>query len=305
MALYRSSWPVDSILGLHERDEHDLSAAPREPSRPTSRRPTRAAGNANRAIASGPSPVRRARGRPSSEHRGVRRIAPVGLSVMHHFEFRGSRRDVAGKLASLRARFLDLPVRSVSDVLEIESAANPFDRGTGVARFEQKQFALAMLFARLDSQTAWATTDSWAGRIDRIARSGNGLSLRVDVGEGCEPFHVLLGRIGKGRVWRGIRFTKTQYAVHFVDAHLLVVRMLDICREEGILRRVKDDGGYWEKRDLAVLARNLNSSTAMLGAVAKTLGAAGRRRGMRVEAAIDRCRNRIRVKGRDRGPPAS
>ena len=26
-ALYRASWPVESVLGLHGRDENDLSAA--------------------------------------------------------------------------------------------------------------------------------------------------------------------------------------------------------------------------------------------------------------------------------------
>lgn len=229
----------------------------------------------------------------------------MGLTITYHFEFRGSRSDLVRRLASLRTRTLDLPIRSVSDVVEVERAANPFDRGNGRTRFEERQLDLAMLFARLDEAGAALSPGAFERQLDRITRAGNGLSVVVDVGEGCESFHVLLGRIGMGRVWRGVRFTKTQYALQFVDAHLLVVRMLDHCREALGLRRVKDDGGFWETRDLAVLARNQNLSTAMLDGVTVEVRATGPRSGLRVEAAVDRCLNRMRVESDDSGAAGS
>jgi hypothetical protein len=138
--------------------------------------------------------------------------------------------------------------------------------------------------------------------MDRIVRSGNGVSLRVDVDQGCEHFHVLLGRLGRGRVWYGVRFTKTQYAERFVGAHLAVIRMLEMCDEAGILGRVRDEGRYWETRDLAVLAENLNASTEMLKAVAGALKIGAKQRGLDSRAAIDSCENYLRV---DRKPPTS
>ena len=226
----------------------------------------------------------------------------MGLSIAYHFEARGTKRDLHGKLAWLKDQFQKLPVGSVGDVVEIERAALPFGDDGRRARFEQKQLGLAMLFARLDVPTSNRKPEFWPDRMDRIVRSGNGLSLTVDVGEGCEYFHVLLGRLGRGRVWYGARCTKTQYAERFADAHLTVIRMLELCDQAGILRRVCDDGRYWETRDLAVLAENLNASTEMLKAVTSALKMGAKQRGLDSRAAIDHCQNYLRA---DRKPPTS
>ena len=53
-------------------------------------------------------------------------------------------------------------------------------------------------------------------------------------------------------------FIISQYSAHFLDAHLAVISMLDLCREAGTVERVLDDGGYYESRDLEILWRILS-----------------------------------------------
>ena len=104
-------------------------------------------------------------------------------------------------------------------------------------------------------------------------------------GEGCEPANFGLCRfpafieienpIGRGRKkrldtklgsgWHWGSFCKTQYAsnpecggvAHFLRCHLLVIKTLDHAQELGILGEVNDEGEFWEKRDVAALAREV------------------------------------------------
>jgi hypothetical protein len=57
--------------------------------------------------------------------------------------------------------------------------------------------------------------------------------------------------------------------------------------------------------DLAVLARNPNTSKAMREGVATTIGAAGQECGLEVRAAVDSSRSRVHVKDRDAGAAGS
>lgn len=195
----------------------------------------------------------------------------MGLSIAYQFAFRGTKTELLGRLKRLREEFRRLPVCSVEEIVEIEHASVAFGPEGRDIPFIQRQLGIAMLFTQLGTPVSNQGRESWRRHMDRIGRSGNGFSFCVDVDEGCEYFQVILGRLGRGRLWYGIRTTKTQYAKRFVESHLIVIRMLELCRDAGILRRVCDDGRYWETRDLAVLAERLNASEEMLKVVAAAL----------------------------------
>ncbi len=91
--------------------------------------------------------------------------------------------------------------------------------------------------------------------------------------------------------------SKTQYADHFVPCHLAVVRMLDLCNEAGILKSVRDEGRYWETRDLEELARNINLSTDLIRAAAGASRKLMEGRGFEVDAPIEQSANCVRVNG--------
>jgi len=260
----------------------------------------------------------------------------MGLTIHYRFAARGSKTDVARKLEGLRRRFLDLPVASVKEVVEISRASlEPGYARYMDERFDQNALGFMMMLAcsepsapertlakmvhriggtaNVDSlsprerrrydQLRRVAGDIGRRRTQKILRSGNGLSLKVDVGEGCERFAVMLGRFGKGRLWRGARFTKTQYATRFVACHLTVIRMLDICDEAGILESVRDEGQFWETRDLEELARNINLSTDLIRAAAGAFRKLMEGRGFEVDAPIEQSANYMRVDGSDADSP--
>lgn len=221
----------------------------------------------------------------------------MGLTVSHRFEFRGSKTELIRKLEGLRSRFMDLPTRSVEEVVEIPRASLEF----GYAHYEDERhdrsaLGSAMLLSYFDASApervlgrlvrrvgGMVNADSlppqerrrfhrlrrvvrdisWR-RADRILRFGNGLSLKVGVGDGCERFEVVLGRLGKGRLWRGPCFTKRQYAEHLVPIRAAANQILDFCSEAGILRNIKDESWRWEMLGLEELATNINASTEIM-----------------------------------------
>jgi hypothetical protein len=84
-------------------------------------------------------------------------------------------------------------------------------------------------------------------------------AFRAWPGEGCEVANFGLALYPEGWVWSS--FCKTQYSSNpkhggienFLRSHLNVVRMLDYADQLGILADVKDESGYWEKRDVREL----------------------------------------------------
>jgi len=70
--------------------------------------------------------------------------------------------------------------------------------------------------------------------------------------------------------------------------HLGIVALLDKAKELGILDEVHDEGGYWEKRDVAALVKEVGSWNTMVagfvGRLSDHLEAAGRDRRSMVSA---------------------
>lgn len=218
----------------------------------------------------------------------------MGLKIGYYFEFRGSKNQLLKKIEKLQVRFKETPVERVREIHEIEKAE--FEQGT---EFWENILGFAMVLNHYKGRHP-GDDYLWDDRKERIRKSGNGLCFIVDVGPGCESFTVLFGRLGNGKVWRGMGCTKTQYAEPFVDAHTLVIRLLDICKEEGVLERVNDDGGYWETRDLAVLAENINASTEFMKIVSKALPRILGDDTVIVENAVDKCANYMQVDRKDK-----
>lgn len=116
-----------------------------------------------------------------------------------------------------------------------------------------------------------------------------GFLFRVDVGEDCEPLwlglcgypetilhhgHKLPTKTGAG--WRLAGFSKTQYASlhdgeHFLRCHRAVVDLLAALRTLGVRVKISDEGGYWPRRSVAALRRNLDQMNGLVAAAAGAL----------------------------------
>ena len=111
-------------------------------------------------------------------------------------------------------------------------------------------------------------------------------------GEGCEEANFGLclypgtieTREGK-RIRTGLRgwcwnsFCKTQYAINqecggvenFLRCHLSVIKLLDCANEIGLLGEVRDEGDFWDNRDVKALASEVGEWNTMLAGFAGEL----------------------------------
>lgn len=215
----------------------------------------------------------------------------MGLTIHFDFEFKGSQEQAGQKLETLREKVLDLPVKFVSEVLPLDYSKDIKD--------EQHEREIAGECARLYS---WAKIQyRQDGKFqedgsfvkDEHEKEYRGYVLMIQTGEGCEPTNIALVSYDN-RNFIGHAFTKTQYADEFVKCHLLVVKILDICKELGILKEVSDEGEYYETRSIEKLAENINISTKF---IQQTLKKIETDYGYKtVEAPIKECKNYVVIK---------
>ena len=130
-------------------------------------------------------------------------------------------------------------------------------------------------------------------RYWKVERPTTMVSLYLWPGEGCETLEFNFQRISGKFVCKS--FCKTQYATHFARCHLLVIQLLDMLKAEGFNVDVYDEGEYWEKRDIKVLAKNINESTALIAGILGSLKSAAEQAGIVVEAPIEDSKNYMKV----------
>lgn len=251
----------------------------------------------------------------------------MGLTIHYEFACNTEKHKLEQKLKELRQKFMDLPVRKVHDIVNVTKCRQEFGYGQYEDnRFFQNElgFTLQYAFEPLkrkrsklhkiiegvggtinlhklsnDEYRAYKTLDGEIKKADRnlqlkILSSGNGYISPVDVGKGCEWFDIQIGRLGDSKKWRGGGFTKTQYAEDFVHCHLTVIKMLDLCKEAGILNKVNDEGNFWETRDLKILGNEINQYTYLLKTFFGTLKYVVEEP-LTVESKIDKCENYLIV----------
>ncbi|MBW4617695.1 MAG: hypothetical protein KME21_31800 [Desmonostoc vinosum HA7617-LM4] len=91
--------------------------------------------------------------------------------------------------------------------------------------------------------------------------------------QGCEEFDIFLCRYPDEDKWTSESFCKTEFAFdeggieNFIIAHCAIIEILDYAQTLGILSKVFDETGYWEKRDLKELISKVEQSRANIQAV--------------------------------------
>ena len=202
----------------------------------------------------------------------------MGLTI--HYGLKHSGNDAAALVAKLRQRALDLPFMEVGEIVDLGGAACDFDQRD---RDDPNRWLLIQAGQYLDDPLNNGT--SYGLAPTRV------IAFSTWPGEGCEAANFGLCQYPRhlhvdgrkiptnlpGWSWRS--FCKTQYASNpecggvenFLRCHLLVVAMLDYAKTLGTLERVSDEGGYWEKRDVAALAREVGEWNGILAAFAGQL----------------------------------
>ncbi len=195
----------------------------------------------------------------------------MGLTI--HYEVSiPTTENIVEKLEKVRQKCLDLPFEEVNEVKDIEVKKETIQ----LFRDLQKQYSYphnsSENLEKRDKMMEERGVDTWTViMIDRQKHPKNHhlAQLSLWAGKGCEGTEFSFTK--KRKYWKCSGFTKTQYAEQFVKCHLLVIKALDLLKEQGFTVKVSDEGHYWETRDLKVLAKNINDYTALIKSIFGTI----------------------------------
>jgi len=181
----------------------------------------------------------------------------MGLTI-HHYDLKSdatSPRKARQLVEQLRQAALDLAMSEVGQLVEFSGTACHFQntqdeslRWLLVQARRLIRVGRAYYFAVPTRLFAFST---WSGKGCKVANFG--LAANPEAVE-TEMGVVATGLSG----WSWQSFCKTQYAsnpdaggiANFVRCHVTVVSLLDRAKVMGILESVKDEGHFWEKRDI-------------------------------------------------------
>jgi len=113
--------------------------------------------------------------------------------------------------------------------------------------------------------------------------------------------------------WFWSSFCKTQYSSNpdcggvpnFLRCHLTVIAMLDRAKQIGCLEEVSDEGGFWDRRDLPALVKEIGSWNEMIAAFGGKLKDLVENGPGKFESAIAEFPNfeQLEAAGQDKLPP--
>lgn len=228
----------------------------------------------------------------------------MGLTIHYTVEFDGTIKQLHNKLEKIRQACSDLPfeevkevetVKITKDIIKIwnflqEMITHPNNSIENMAMRDLIMEKLGVSTWKMVELGEWRKEGnvSW-----KVARPTTMVSLFLWPGEGCESLEFNFQRISGKFVCKSC--CKTQYAEQFVKCHLLVIQLLDMLKAEGFAVDVYDEGEYWQIRDIKVLAKNINESTALISAVLGGLKSAAEQSGIVVEAPIENSKNYMKV----------
>lgn len=233
----------------------------------------------------------------------------MGLTI--HYTLHGRIRSpmrARDLMERLRSRALDLPFKEVGEVVELagrECDPGDRDRDDPIRWLLMQAGQLVVVGeqyhqVRPDQLVAFST---WPGEGCEQANFGLGVYPKTTEIEDWSGAKRTL-RTGI-KHWSWTSFCKTQYASdpalggveNFLRCHLSVIHLLDHAQALGILEEVKDEGSYWDNRDVRSLAEEVaqwNEQIAgLVGKMKDSLGGD-------IEAAILKFQNfeHLEAKGR-------
>ena len=226
----------------------------------------------------------------------------MGLTIHYNIDFKGSAEELLSKLHSIRQECMDLPFEEVDEMEHIRYSKEDYLFYQDIERRtfypnntrENMEHAQNLYQARGISREALIEYDVYH-RPEKMKtiQPIEIVSWGLWAGKGCEGTDFNFFK--KKTHWKCHSFTKTQYAEQFVKCHLLVIKVLDLFKEQGFEVKVKDEGKYWKTRDLAILGKEINDYTDLLKTVLGNITKQAEQAGMVVEAPITECQNYMNV----------
>jgi hypothetical protein len=203
----------------------------------------------------------------------------MGLTI--HYSLKSSTRsakEARSLIERLRQHALDLPFKEVGDVVDLSGDDCDCDK------------------SGRDNPHRWLLIQSIQHVIEEPYHYDvppkRVIAFSAWPGEGCEEanfglcFYPATIQLSDGRRlrtnqrgWSWSSFCKTQYASNsdcggvenFLRCHLSVIKLLDHATAIGLVESVSDEGGFFEKRDIETLVREIGEWNSMIAGVAGQL----------------------------------
>ena len=223
--------------------------------------------------------------------------------------------EVRQKLGALRQVCLDLPFKDVGELREFNGEECNFEKRD---REDPMRWFLIQsdttVHFKYDRTGKPVRVDGWQdGSYGRSVLPDHIVGFSTWPGNGCEEANLGLSRFPKTVVvhskwnrtphrlkvpaadkWSWSSFCKTQYAnapecgglENFLRCHLTVIAMLDAAKKLGFEVDCNDEGGYWEKRDIRALVKEIGQWDAFIAGFAGALKDAGEQAGFSLAAPI-------------------
>lgn len=164
----------------------------------------------------------------------------MSTTIHYSYEYFGEKPGLISLLVALRTEFQQMAVVRVGEIIDMPNVK--LEKG----RSDLVCLSSSLIHSMRMHHNVHEFSSEYRDAIDRmILAECNGAGLVVDVGEGCDQFRVVLGRLQDNCVWHGTHFTKTAWSHDFEGAHETVVAMLRVCDDAGIIESVSDEGGSW------------------------------------------------------------
>ncbi len=181
----------------------------------------------------------------------------MGLTIHWQLQYQGNSPQQV--LEGLRQKALDMKFEEVGDIVQLPTTGEP-----------NWLDIMAQRYVQLGNQCP-THRGKQKCECSMTQKPVIGYGFNAWPGEGSEDMNIFLCQYPDTKFWHGRGFCKTQYAEYFRKAHLLVISLLDLCKEAGILESVYDEGGYWEKRDVKALLVEVGQWDAVIGRFAQQL----------------------------------
>jgi hypothetical protein len=218
----------------------------------------------------------------------------MGLTIHYGLKANGSEKDARELVGRLHQEALDLPFASVGEVVEFEGAQADQSR----CGHDHPHFNLlggGRAWVRYDVRSSGSESSTYRSAIVYPTHL---IAFEALPGEGCESArfglcrYAAFAQVGPTRRirtgldgWCWQTFCKTQYASNpecggvenFLRCHLCIVALLDRAKALGCGLEVSDEGGFWVKRSVPDLVREVgqwNENIAgLFGALQSVAGA--------------------------------
>jgi hypothetical protein len=195
----------------------------------------------------------------------------MGLTI--HYELQSVSRTPAKArqlVEQLRQKALDLPFKEVDKIVEVSGDSADFDK---LDRDDPNRWLLIQAGQYLVRDNRhYRITPAQVIAFSTLPGEG---SEEANFGLALYPKAIEIDgkrvRTNLGN-WSWSSFCKTQYASNpevggvenFLRSHLAVVKLLDAAAEIGVLKEVRDEGDYWEKRDIKALVAEVGDWNQMI-----------------------------------------